>query len=597
MRDAGKRPWGATTPSNADGIVPPATTARTSRGGGGAGARRGDLSRVARDGSLKLGGSILSDLLGFVFVVIAARGFGKIDAARFFEAIALATICTNIAKLGADTAYVRFIPRYRVLDRVNDIRTSLAIGLVPVAILGTALGSILFFLGPQIAQLLGRNSSHELLPYIQVMAFFVPVMSVYATALAASRGFGTIRPVVLVDNVMVPVTRTAAAGAALVLGLAGISLAYASNGAILLGLIFILVWIRRLLLPLERRRRDSPTPKTHASKVFGEFWRFAGPRGVASVIVTLTGNINILLLGALSTTAGVAVFGAAYRFMKFGTLALQAVFFVISPQISGFLARDDIERAQNVYQVSTWWVMIGSWPVYIVIAVWSSFFMRHLFGASFVFGATALTIMSLGMLVSMAAGPVQVILLMGGHVVWNLANTVLTLILTAVLSLVLIPHHGIDGAALALAIATAVNNIAALIQVRVLMRLGTLGRGFWIVAAASVVCFGVVGVLMRNEIGSSIGSFGAFALLSSALYAVALYWFRDVLELGVLWDTLIGARRRGAYHGQHRRGSSNGAAARALDRRDDGPGTESDVAAAVGDDGLGTGLDRDPLDG
>ena len=50
-------------------------------------------------------------------------------------------------------------------------------------------------------------------------------------------------------------------------------------------------------------------------------------------------GLNILLLGALTSATAVSVFAAASRFMKLGTLALVAIFYVISPQVSAFLAR------------------------------------------------------------------------------------------------------------------------------------------------------------------------------------------------------------------------------------------------------------------
>ncbi len=520
---------------------------------------RRDLTRVARDGALKLGGSILSDVLGLVFVLVATNGFGAVKAGRFFEAMALAMILSNLAKLGADTGFVRFIPRYRVTDRVRDIRPLLLVGMLPVAALGVALGAVMFFLGPQLAELFSKKGPHQLVPYLRVMAVFLPAISVYAVALAASRGFGTIKPLVAVDNVLVPGGRTAAAMLAFVLGLGGLALAYATGMAMTAGLVLVLLWTYRLLGRVERRVAAEARAATPTSALFGEFWAFAGPRGVASIFATLQSNVSVLLVGALAAAGAgaVAVFAAASRFMRFGSLARIAIFFVISPQISALLARGDRDRAQNVYQVSTWWVMIGSWPVYLVLAVWAPLLMK-LFGRGFTSGATALTILSLAMLISMAAGPVQVVLLMDGRAMWNLLNTSVGLAVVVVLSFALIPTYGIDGAAIAAAASIVVNNVAAFIQVSLLMNLRTTGRGFWIVAAISTVAFGLVGIAFRSVFGTSVASFIVFSIASCAIFGGMLIWFRGVLELQVLWDTLIrrrgtGSARAGARSGRRRR--------------------------------------------
>jgi O-antigen/teichoic acid export membrane protein len=444
-----------------------------------------------------------------------------------------------------------------------------------------------------------------------VLAVFLPVITVYAVALAASRGFGTIKPLVVVDNVLVPGGRTVAALAALAAGLGGIALAYSTGAALAVGLLVVLLWTYRLLARVERRESGGPGsgPRTATGALFGEFWRFAGPRGIASVFSTLQSNISVLLLGALATigAGAVGVFAAATRFMKFGTLARIAIFFVISPQISAFLARGDRERAQAVYEVSTWWVMIGSWPVYIVLAVWSPFLMK-LFGKGFTSGATALTILSLAMLVSMAAGPVQVVLLMDGRAMWNLVNTAVALAVVVVLSFALIPKYGVDGAAIATAASIVVNNVAAFVQVSVLMKLRTTGTGFWITAATSLLAFGVVGLGFRLVVGMTFATFVVFAVVSTGLYLLILLRFRDILELKVLWDTVVrrgrgddgGRRGRGPapdpgagsapvarYRGRHR-----GSPRAAVDARDLRPAVDEGTGEAL-ETGAGAAIEAD----
>ena len=522
--------------------------------GPGGGARRRDLSRVATDGSLKLAGSILSDLFGFFFVLVATHGFGGRDAGRFFEAMALAMICSNIAKLGADTAFVRFIPRYRAQGRVADVRPMLWVGFGPVVVLAAIFGGLMFVLGPQLAGLFGRQHPHELVPYFQAFGLFLPAITAYAIGLAASRGFGTMKPLVAVDNAMVPVGRTAIALAGALAGLGGMVLTYATTGTMTLGLIVILLWVRRLLRKTERTAKSGASGRSRPGVLFREFWAFAGPRGFASIFATFSSNVNTLLLGALYTASGVTAFAAASRFMKLGTLALVAIFYTIAPQISDLLARDQRERAQTVYQVSTWWVMMGSWPVYFVLAVWAPLLMS-IFPRGLAGGAEALTILSIGMLVSMACGPVSAILLMGGHAVWNLVNTAISLALNVGLALLLIPHYHVQGAAVATAAGIATNNLLALIEVAIFMRLGTLGMGFGIVGVASAACFGGLGLIFRLSVGESWASFIVFSAVSSLLYLAVLLPFRDRLELPLLWESVI--RRRGRAErrgGRHRAG-------------------------------------------
>lgn len=69
------------------------------------------------------------------------------------------------------------------------------------------------------------------------------------------------------------------------------------------------------------------------------------------------------------------------------------------------------------------------------------------------------------MLVASGIGAVDVVLLMGGKSIWNLANTVASLTLNLVLNLLLIPRLGITGAAIAWSVSILVNNLAPLTHV------------------------------------------------------------------------------------------------------------------------------------
>ena len=66
----------------------------------------------------------------------------------------------------------------------------------------------------------------------------------------------------------------------------------------------------------------------------------------------------------------------------------------------------------------------------------------QVFGDGFGGGAIVLTILSLAMLASMACGPVDVVLLMGGRSWWSAGNTMVALTLNVVLNLILIPRTG-----------------------------------------------------------------------------------------------------------------------------------------------------------
>jgi O-antigen/teichoic acid export membrane protein len=512
---------------------------------------RADLSRTARDGSLKLAGSALDAFLGFALVVVVSRGLGPNGAGAFFEGVSLLIIATNLVKLGADTGVVRMLARYRALGRRGEIEPILWISVIPVAVLGTVAGAIGFAVAEPLASLITRSGHSEAVAtYIRVFAPFLPISAVYLVVLAATRGLGSIRPIVIVDNALVPGLRPLLSGLALTAGLGSLAVALIWAGTGVLGLVVATMFLVRMLHRIMGRagvEGPGTVPVEHASRssLAREFWFFSLPRAAAGLLATTGTWLDVLLLGALVSVREAGIYAAAGRFLLAGTLALSAIVVVISPQISALLARGDRARAEAVYRTATWWLMIPAWPTYLVLATFAPFLLR-IFGPSFVAGQTALAILAVAMLLSIATGPCTAVLLMGGKSSWNLLNTAVSLATNVTLNLLLIPQYGMEGAAVAWAITLSLNNILAVLEVRFLLDMSPWAREMGIVAAGSLVCYGLLGLLARALLGTTPVSFGLYLVVATASYLGVLWGFREPLELRVLREAVASLSRRRA---------------------------------------------------
>src|SRR5262249_30247634 len=145
--------------------------------------------------------------------------------------------------------------------------------------------------------------------------------------------------------------------------------------------------------------------------------------------------------------------------------------------------RREYDRAETIYKTSTQWIVASSWPLYLALAAGGPFVLR-LFGPGFTAGADALAILALAMLVNLATGNVETVLLMSGCSRYILANKLIAIGTNVVLNLVLVPHDGIVGAALAWAVSIVLDNVAAALEVRWLLCLRGYGRG----TVAAAVC-------------------------------------------------------------------------------------------------------------
>src|SRR5690606_582083 len=118
--------------------------------------------------------------------------------------------------------------------------------------------------------------------------------------------------------------------------------------------------------------------------------------------------------GALAGATDAGVYNAVLRLVLAGTLTMQALRIGIAPQLSRLLTSGertgDLSVATHVHQTATTWVVLLSWPLYVVFAVWPREILA-LFGAEFQVGASSLLILAVAMLWNLGTGNVGTVLL------------------------------------------------------------------------------------------------------------------------------------------------------------------------------------------
>ena len=492
------------------------------------------LRVMARGGTLNLVGGSLNAVFQLLLIVILTRTLGAHDAGVFFEAVALFTIVTIAAQLGAETGLVRTIPPLLAAHRPHEIPPVISIAVWPVALVTTIIAVTMVGFAPELVRVFMHGvPEQEGARYIRLLAPFGPLATVSLVLLAATRGFGTMVPSVLVEQVGKPAARIVVVVIALSAGasLWGVMVAWAVPVGV--GFLVALALVRKLLTPTSRGGQP-------ASPIAGDavaFWRFSLPRGLAGIFEVTLGWLDILLVGAFLPPAEVAVYAAASRIAAIALVALRASGTAIAPQLSELLGTGRRREAEGLYQVATEWLIALSWPVYLTLAVFASQVLLT-FGPSFEEGGPALVILSVAMLVNMATGNVNAVLLMAGKSSWNLANATVALVLNVVLNLILIPRIGIEGAAIAWAASIVVQNLAGVFQLRVL-GFDPFGRGYALVCGAAALCFGVTGWLVGHRLlEPSWPSLIVSLILSCGLYVTILFLARKTLHLGAIREAL-----------------------------------------------------------
>ena len=452
---------------------------------------RGQLEKLARRGTASVVGAGFSAGSGVLLVVIVTNGFSATVAGSLFAATSVFLILESVALLGTDTGLVRWLPAHLASGRARDVPRTLVVAGTPVLVLSLAATATLYLTAPTLAvHLAGPEAASAMATMLQTLALVLPVAALHDVVLASTRGLGTMRPTVVVENVGRLGLQSLAVLAVHLSGGGPLELACAWSLPYVVGLVWAGWWLRGLVV----RAYTPPGLSRSWGDLVVEFWSYTFPRALARITQTALKRSDIVLVAALASPADAALYTAATRFVVLGQLIVQSVQQALSPHLSTLFAKGETGAAVSVFQAATLWSMLASWPIYLVTAGFAAPLMG-IFGAGYDVASDVVVILSLTMLLATACGPVDSVLLMAGRSWLSLRNSTVALAVNLGLNVVLIPLHGIRGAAIAWSVAIVVRNVLPLLQVRRHLGMWPVTGPTVLVAIGAVGCFGTAGVI------------------------------------------------------------------------------------------------------
>lgn len=501
-------------------------------------ADRGVGRGVGRGGLANLVGAGFAGATGVLVTWLVARALGPEHAGAFFASTAAFVLAGGVAKLGTQTGLVYWPARLRATGRASLLGTSLRTGLVPVGVAAAALGAAMFVAAPPLAHLTAGGASGAVLGEhtagLRALAVFLPVAALADALLTATRGYRAMRPTVVYDRFLRSALQLTAVAA-----LTGVALwttssvdlsAFAFAWAAPYVPVAVLAGVALRRIHREGRVGAGRSRRVERDALRRAFWRFTGPRAVASVAQLALQRIDVLLVAALGGLAAAAVYAVAGRFVVLVQFANQGISQAVQPRLAEALAVDDRAAANRLYRTATGWLVLATWPVHLLVITFAPVYLA-VFGEGYVAGAPIVVVLAGAMLVATGCGMVDMVLAMAGRTSWNLWNVLLALAVTIGLDVLLIPRYGALGAAVGLAVALLVNNLVPLLQVNRTTGLHPFGRGTLTAAGLALACFGALPQAVAAVAGTTGTALAAALALGAPLYAAAAWRLRDTLAL------------------------------------------------------------------
>ncbi|MHA2738736.1 oligosaccharide flippase family protein [Vibrio harveyi] len=174
---------------------------------------------------------------------------------------------------------------------------------------------------------------------------------------------------------------------------------------------------------------------------------------------------SLVIAGFFLATSDLGLLAAAQRTSLLIGFVLVTINFVVAPMFASLYKEGKLDRLQSLSRLACR-ANIGAAMIPVVVCVAFPEFVMQLFGKEFTAAAPLLVALSLGQLVNVATGSVGFLLLMSGHEKTMKYITIVSGVISITLLVTLSQWYGVLGAAWAMAIGLAIQNLAALYFVK-----------------------------------------------------------------------------------------------------------------------------------
>jgi len=417
--------------------------------------------KIAKESTISFAGMGYGQFIRYLFTAILARLVGV----QFLGIYSLGNAITNIASVlsraGTDVGIMRYISmRDTEKDRElikNDISSTLKIGLV--------FSIIVMLIQILLSKWLTENV-FEGTPLLQVVlmvyAISIPFTSLLAIATYATQGFQLLKYKVFVEYILNPTI--------LIVSMLFLYFTFSSELAIILPT--LLTGIIGFIVANYFLKKVTGVNILNIGKfTFNmEILTYSVPIMFTVILGSLLHWMDIMMLGYFTNNETVGLYHPAVRTAGLQQSILIAFAGIFAPMFSKYFAQNDLSGMDNIYKLVTRWILTLVVPILVFIILFSKKVML-LFGTDFIQSANVLIILTIGSSIFALCGLSGRALVVSGHQRVNFYNALVVTSLNIILNIILIPKHGIIGAAIATLTSMVILAIARIIETRIYLKI------------------------------------------------------------------------------------------------------------------------------
>ncbi len=468
------------------------------------------LRKIVKGASIVLIGTIIGRAFGYGSRLIIAR-LGASDYGLVALGFAVMSIAATLSLVGLQSGIVRYVSFYKGKEDKGRIKGTIISSLKITLPLSLLFAFILFWYANWISIHVFHDAN--LTPILRIFAIGVPFSVLSSNLLSATVGFQDMRYNVYVQYILQEPLKLAAIIILLALGLGVLGATWGWVLAIIVMSFISFYFLEKKVFPIFET-------KVKAVSVDKELFCFSFPLLFAGIAGLVMGWTDTLMLGYFSSSADVGIYNAALptaQLIRAFPGALGVIFF---PVISELYARNKIDDLRRTYSVVTKWMLSLIFPTFLLVVLFPEQIIKILFGAEYVAGAAALSILMFGFMVYGALGPTSAILQTYGRTKIIMMTNYIGAITNLGLNFLLIPIYGVNGAAIATGFSLALLYILNFLFAYRVAKMQPFRLSYLKIILASMIAVFVVYLLTKYVIGVS-----TIALILMLFVFLLFYFF------------------------------------------------------------------------
>ena len=447
---------------------------------------------ILKGTSWSLIGNIFFKLLSFVYVIVLARMATQDDIGIFYLVLSIIGLLALFVDLGFSQSFARYIPYFKARKENQNILKLLKSSYAISILLALFFSFLLFWQADFITDQYQNNNLKTalvlLIPYLALYVLFHLNVTFF-------QGQKDVRAMVLTNNLQNATKLLFSLGLFLFAGADILTISISFLVSFLVAVLVSLFFVYSNVKKLDK----MPSEAGHTyPQLLREILPFSLMLTVVTSLWTIITSLDRIMIGFLLppdiSASQVAIYSISTSLATLLMIFPGAIGTMFFPVVSQLVGENKIKEIQETCSTSIRWVLFITVPFMLVLVIFSTQILTMFYGASYVTGALAMSIFTMGLLIRSLSMLHSYVLASMRLIMVEMKVAMTAAFANIVLNTISIPVFGIEGAATASAISFSIATILFFYYGKKHFDF-SLDRGAWQLIFAAIFSFAVVFLL------------------------------------------------------------------------------------------------------